>query len=79
MDPTNSFKIRKGPTLNKERSHFSCGKMDQNGRTIFVVAGGRDRFGKVLNSVELLDPSSNGSSWIHGTYGIAKRKKLVIF
>ena len=58
-DPTKGFKIRKGPPLNVERRGHGCAKMDINGRTILVVAGGfNDRY-KCLDSVEILDPLTN--------------------
>ena len=66
VDPTNEFKITKGPSLNNGRSHHSCAKMTLNGRTILVVAGG-DGYGGVLDSVEILDPSEN-NIWTQGLY-----------
>ena len=58
VDPTNEFKIKEGPSLNKGREFHGCAKMTVNGRTILVVAGGRGNNG-TLDSVEILDPSSD--------------------
>ena len=66
MDPTNGFKITKGPSLNKARKSHGCAKMTLNGRTILVVAGGF-RKGRLLDSVEILDPSEN-NAWTQGLY-----------
>ena len=64
VDPTNGFKIRKGPSLNIGSINHGCAKMSINGRTILVVAGGRNSNG-YLDSVEILDPSTN-NTWIPG-------------
>ena len=61
LDPSNGFRVKKGPSLKEARIGFSCGKMLFQGKLILVVAGGF-----VSNSVEILDPSSN-QGW---TYGI---------
>ena len=55
VDPTNGFKITKGPSLNKARKSHGCAKMTLNGRTILVVAGGWG----AMDSVEILDPLGN--------------------
>merc|ERR1711881_100357 len=49
-------------SMNKERSLHSCGKMNINGKIIFVVAGG---IGSKCNldSVEILDPCYFGNRW----------------
>ena len=65
MDPTNEFRITKGPSLKKGRWYHGCAKMTLNGRTILVVAGGWD--GRPLDSVEILDPSEN-NVWTEGLY-----------
>ena len=52
--------------MNTERSYHSCGKIISNGKTLIVVSGGQNNFGEVLDSVELLDPSTN-KGWITGT------------
>lgn len=63
-DENASFEI--GPILNTGRRLMSCGKMlDANGKTIFVVAGGKDQFGATLDSSEFLD--SLQGSWNFGT------------
>ena len=41
----------------------ATGKMFINGKTLIVVAGGRNS--KILDSVEILDPTS-GKGWIDG-------------
>ena len=64
VDPSNEFKIRKGPSLNKRRSRFSCGKMISNGKTILVVAGGQ-YLSYYLDTVEILDPFSD-KGWVLG-------------
>ena len=61
IDPSNGFKIRKGPYLNQRRSSFSCGKMEICGKIFIVVAGGYDGSTR-LDSVEILEPFS-GQSW----------------
>ena len=63
VDPTNEFKIKEGPSLNKGRCNHGCAKMTLNGRTILVVAGG---FG-AMDSVEILDPLGN-NVWTQGLY-----------
>ena len=76
MDPTNEFKIKEGPSLNKRRAQHGCAKMTVNGRTILVVAGGLNLGGSdywdplgnfVLNSVEILDPLGN-NVWTQGMF-----------
>ena len=65
-DPTNSFKIREGPRLNVGRRAFGCAKMYINGKLIIVVAGGMKSMRHVyLDSVEILDPSTN-AGWTPG-------------
>ena len=61
VDPTNRFQIKEGPSLNKGRYGHGCAKVNFNGRTILVVAGG---FG-AKNSVEILDPLGN-NIWTPG-------------
>ena len=62
FDTTKGFDIKEGPSMNKERSLHSCGKMNINGKIIFVVAGG---IGSKCNldSVEILDPCYFGNRW----------------
>ena len=71
VDPTNEFRIKEGPSLNKARFSHGCAKMTFNGRTILVVAGG---FGALqsggygsLDSVEILDPLGN-NVWTQGLF-----------
>ena len=58
MDPWNNFQMTEGPSLNIDRLDHSCGKMQIDGKTILVVAGGfriENNYDYVtLNSVELL-------------------------
>ena len=63
MDPTNEFKIKEGPSLNKGRRFHGCAKMTFNGRTILVVVGG---YG-AEESVEILDPLEN-NVWTQGLF-----------
>ena len=65
VDPSNEFKIRKGPSLKEAREEFSCGKMILHGKVYLVVAGGSDESGSSLDSVEILDPSSD-QGWTSG-------------
>ena len=59
------LKLKEGPTLNIARSSHATGKMIINGKTLLVVAGGRNT--KILDSVEILDPTS-GKGWIEGKH-----------
>ena len=47
-----------------ERALFSCGKMELNGKSVIVVAGG-DWGTSILDTVEILDPS-DGEGWVWG-------------
>ena len=67
VDPTNGFKITKGPSLNKARKSHGCAKMTLDGRTILVVAGGYGGDSKILNSVEIIDPSGS-NVWSQGMF-----------
>ena len=64
VDPTKNFEISKGPKLKVARYGHSCNTMKINGILHVVVAGGETgrftpkRYYKILNSVELLDPTS---------------------
>ena len=68
VDPTkfkfNEFHMMEGPPLLVERSSHACAKMTINGSTLLVVAGGISSDG-TLDSVEILDPSSN-NIWTPG-------------
>jgi len=66
VDPE-TFHIQPGPPLNIARSGHSCAKMILNGKVYLVAAGGYDeyRWMGALDSVELLDPTSN-KGWILG-------------
>ena len=66
VDPE-TFHIQPGPQLNIARSGHSCSKMVLNDKVYLVVAGGYDeyRWNGAVDSVELLDPSSN-KGWILG-------------
>ena len=68
-DPSNGFQIQKGPDLNVPRHTFACGKMMMNGKSVIIVAGGltKSTSEAYLDSVEILDPSSN-DGWIIGNY-----------
>ena len=63
VDPTKEFEIKVGPPLNVKRIGHGCAKMNLNGRTVLVVAGGNG-YG-TLDSVEILDPTKN-TNWTLG-------------
>ena len=77
FDPTNNFKMKKGPCMKKARNQgISCAKMKIGGK-IFVVAvgvtyhrhnpgplgGGICEDGQPIDSVELLDTSNLEKGW----------------
>ena len=67
IDPSKQFQIKEGPSLHKARAYASCGKMEINGKTFLVVAGGATHCAfDFLKSAELLDPTSD-QGWIQGT------------
>ena len=68
VDPE-TFHIQPGPPLNIARSGHSCSHMYLNGKTYLVAIGGYDeyRWMGALDSVELLDPTSN-KGWILGDF-----------
>ena len=71
IDPTNNFKVRKGPSLNEDRILHSCGKLMLNNKVHIVVAGGQNTGSDGLsldgiNSVEILDSSLPDQKWIKG-------------
>ena len=61
VDPSNTFEIKKGPSLKEGRSYFSCGKMLSHGKVYIVVAGGECG----SDTVEILDSSSD-QGWTSG-------------
>ena len=80
FDPTNNFKMKKGPCMKKARNQgISCAKMKIGGK-IFVVAvgvtyhrydpgplgGGICEDGQPIDSVELLDTSNLEKGWTIG-------------
>ena len=65
IDPTNGFRIKKGPSLNEGRQSHACAKMSLNGRTVLVVAGGTTTTFANRRSVEILDPLGN-NIWTPG-------------
>ena len=66
IDPSTGFEIKKGPSMKEARSVFSCGRMFSHGNVQYiVVAGGNNYGGKNLDSVEILDPSSD-QGWTSG-------------
>ena len=65
IDPTNGFRIKKGPSLNEGRQSHACAKMSINGRTVLVVAGGTTTTFANRRSVEILDPLGN-NIWTPG-------------
>ena len=64
IDPNNNFHTKEGPTLNTGRIYHSCGKLIKNGKTFLVVVGGKNN-GESLDTVEVLDVSTN-QNWIMG-------------
>ena len=71
IDPTNNFKVRKGPSLNEDRILHSCGRLMLNNKVYIVVAGGQSTGSDGLsldgiNSVEILDTSLPCQKWIKG-------------
>ena len=66
-NPKNGFEIVEGPPLNVKRRGHSCGKLEKNGKTMLIVAGGYDESLKDLNSMEYLIPS-DAKTWILGEY-----------
>ena len=62
----NGFTIKEGPCLNTKRYAHSCGIMEKNGKILIVVAGGQEEDDD-LDTVEILDPSSN-AGWILGNF-----------
>ena len=74
FNPTDNFKISEGPELNVPRMEFACGKLEIGGKMLIIIAGGWTG-NSGLNSVELLDPTSN-----HGWFfGMNCRKGIVIY
>ena len=70
IDPTNNFKIRKGPPMNVVRRMQHAGaKMKINGKIFIVVVG-------PANTVEILDTSSPKNGWKFGKK-LLRVKKLV--
>ena len=47
LDPSDNYKIKKGPSLNCGRRSAACGKMIINGRIFIVVVGG---YGKIIEN-----------------------------
>ena len=78
VNPKNGFEIVNGPKLNQERSSFSCGKMEVNDKILIVIAGGEDRYGFGLDSVEILDPQSN-QGWKSGNIEMQCITKVMHF
>ena len=64
VNPKDNFSIREGPSMLSERALFSCGKMELNGKSVIVVAGG-DWGTSILDTVEILDPSDE-EGWVWG-------------
>ena len=60
VDPTNGFKVTPGPSMKMARSNLACGIIDKNGHPLVIAAGGFNSNSQlILNTTELLDPSSN--------------------
>ena len=65
INPINNLDMSSGPNLNEARVWHSCNKMKINGKIILVVAGGRND-NRTMNSVELLDTTSDNQKWTKG-------------
>ena len=70
VDPTNKFEIKMGPPMNTVRTLHVSGKMVINNIVYVVVVGGVNHCDvsdkdQTLDSVELLDPSSE-QGWFYG-------------
>ena len=66
-----SFQIKEGPPLNFARYAHCCGKMLIHGKIILVVAGGSTR-NICIDTVELLDPTSD-KGWVLGNTGTVEQ------
>ena len=64
-DPTNGFKITKGPSLNEGRYFMSCEVYQDAGVKKILVAGGINSTKNDTDTVEILDPSSS-NNWEFG-------------
>ena len=63
----NQFKVTEGALMNQDRRLHSCGRMiDKDGKTVFIAVGGKDQYGKSLDTVELLYSPQSGV-WRYGT------------
>ena len=60
IDPTNDFKIKRGPDMTKHRIDFSCGILMVQGNRYIVASGGDKE-----TSVELMNPILD-QEWITG-------------
>ena len=63
------IQLKKGPSLNTARFHHSCGLFHLENSLWIIVAGGTSTNSEeFLNSVELLELTSNSSTenWISG-------------
>ena len=63
------FEIKEGPSLNFDRKEHSSGKMQINGKTYLIAAGGINEANSYLDSVEILDPLDS-KGWKLGKYKI---------
>ena len=63
-NPQNGFAINQGPSLNTGRNSHSCSTMRDGNKTLIIVAGGSNKAGEYLDSVEIFDPTDN--AWNSG-------------
>lgn len=80
VDPTNKFEIKMGPPMNTVRTLHVSGKMVINNIVYIVVVGGVNHCDvsdkdQTLDSVELLDPSSE-QGWFYGKLFLSWRDLL---
>ena len=68
VNPSDSFSISQGPSMNTARYNFGCGTMSPGSQQAIIAAGGTPEGFGDLSSVEVLIPSTANSIWLSGTY-----------
>ena len=82
VNPLTGFQIKEGPPMNVRRRGHSCGKMEKDGKTVLVVAGGFDESLSDLDSMEYLVLSDDqgwklGKASLAGQFSIFNSKNFV--
>ena len=82
VNPLTGFQIKEGPPMNVRRRGHSCGKMEKDGKTVLVVAGGFDESLSDLDSMEYLVLSDDqgwklGKASLAGQFSIFNSKNSV--